>query len=106
MINIPQSSAVYKVYVTKNATGFVFSGFFTFKDDHRVTCPVCGQPMIKDGFTQYKKIIYDFTINKRKPGINDVIVITTQKDGSQKITNGRDISDESLKTAFHLPHMT
>ena len=29
MINIPQSSAVYKVYVTKNATGFVFSGFFT-----------------------------------------------------------------------------
>ena len=100
MINIPQSSAVYKVYVTKNATGFVFSGFFTFKDDHRVTCPVCGQPMIKDGFTQYKKIIYDFTINKRKPGINDVIVITTQKDGSQKITNGRDISDESLKTAL------
>ena len=94
MINIPQSSAVYKVY------GFVFSGFFTFKDDHRVTCPVCGQPMIKDGFTQYKKIIYDFTINKRKPGINDVIVITTQKDGSQKITNGRDISDESLKTAL------
>ena len=56
--------------------------------------------MIKDGFTQYKKIIYDFTINKRKPGINDVIVITTQKDGSQKITNGRDISDESLKTAL------